>query len=190
MYNLLQRANAIFAFAMTVTFGVLGAIAIVTPFLPSSPSAEITVKDIQVISYDYMSQGESEFAFIKLNLDADLTSLFNWNTKQLFVSVLAEYETNSHDINQVILWDSIIQSKEEALIKVSDLHNEYNFVDITTSFRQVNASYSLYWDVMPYVGVLTNFGYIIEGLDSAFGTHQKWKIDTAEDNLQRTTHDT
>ncbi|CAG8769537.1 27979_t:CDS:2, partial [Racocetra persica] len=154
MYNLLQRANAIFAFSMTVTFGVLGAIALVTPFLPSSPSAQINIKNIQVISYDYMSQGESEFAFVKLNLDADLTSLFNWNTKQLFVSVIAEYETKSHNINQVVLWDSIIQSKDEALIKVSDLHNEYNFVDITTSFRQVNASYSLYWDVMPYVGML------------------------------------
>ncbi|CAG8460880.1 17376_t:CDS:2, partial [Acaulospora morrowiae] len=153
MYNLAQRANALFAFSTTVIFGLLGAIAFITLFLSSSPTAKIDVKDLQVLIYDY-AHTQSEFAFVDLKIDADLTSLFNWNTKQLFVAVVAEYETKTHNSNQVVLWDTIIQSKEDAHIKEEELHNEYNFVDITSSFDRVNANYSIYWDIMPFVGVL------------------------------------
>ncbi|CAG8602167.1 11406_t:CDS:2 [Acaulospora colombiana] len=146
MYSLAQRANALLAFSTTVIFGLLGAVAFVTLFIPSSPTAKIDIKELQVWIYDYAqshAHSQSEFAFVDLKVDAvanfwikffqDLTSLFNWNTKQLFVSVVAEYETETHSLNQVVLWDTIIQSKEDAHIK-ADMHNEYNFVDITTSF--------------------------------------------------------
>jgi hypothetical protein len=34
--------------------------------------------------------------FLIIMLSLDLSDLFNWNTKQLFVSVVAEYETKTH----------------------------------------------------------------------------------------------
>ncbi|RHZ76902.1 hypothetical protein Glove_187g101 [Diversispora epigaea] len=155
MYTLTQRANALFAFVITVLFALFGIISIVTLFIPSSPTATLNINDIQVWVYEYASE-ESEFAFVDMKLEADLTSLFNWNTKQLFVCVIAEYNTDTHNQNQIILWDKIIKSKEDAFIKYSDIHNVYNFVDITSSFGQVNATYSLHWDIMPHVGMLMN----------------------------------
>jgi signal peptidase complex subunit 3 len=52
---------------------------------------------------------------IKFNLDADLSSLFTWNTKQVFVYVTAEWPaqagtTSSNATNQAVIWDSIITS--------------------------------------------------------------------------------
>jgi hypothetical protein len=35
-------------------------------------------------------------AILSLQLDADLSSVFNWNVKQLFVYVTAEYETEAN----------------------------------------------------------------------------------------------
>ena len=35
-------------------------------------------------------------AILSLQLDADLRSVFNWNVKQLFVYITAEYETDAN----------------------------------------------------------------------------------------------
>ena len=40
-------------------------------------------------------------AILSLGIDADLRSVFNWNVKQLFVYVTAEYETEANVLNQV-----------------------------------------------------------------------------------------
>ena len=37
-----------------------------------------------------------EYAFLKFDLDADLSSLFNWNTKQVFAYVVADYKTTKY----------------------------------------------------------------------------------------------
>ncbi|CAG8437259.1 3430_t:CDS:2 [Ambispora gerdemannii] len=137
MYSLAQRANSVFAFAMTVTFGLLAAIAFVTPFLPSLPTANVDIKNMQVWIYDY-GGSSNEFAFVYMDIDA------------------AEYESKAHDINQIVLWDSVIRSKEDANITLRQLRNKYNFHDISPSFSGLNATYSLHWDIMPHVGTLKN----------------------------------
>ena len=49
-------------------------------------------------------------------LQANLTHLFNWNVKQLFLYLTAEYETADNKLNQVVLWDKIIQRGENAVL--------------------------------------------------------------------------
>ncbi|CAG8563317.1 9903_t:CDS:2, partial [Paraglomus occultum] len=147
-----QRANSVFAFSLTVIFVLLGAVAIITPFFSSSdPKTEVHVKEIAVWTYDY-GGSISEFAFVTMDLEADLTSLFDWNTKQLYVSIVAEY--GSDNMNQIVLWDDIIRSKRDAQVVLHQIKNKYMFNDITPSFREVNATYALHWDAMPYVGLL------------------------------------
>jgi signal peptidase complex subunit 3 len=63
-----------------------------------------------------------------LNITADLQSLFTWNTKQLFVFVAAEYATPKNVLNQISLWDTIVERKENATI-AQLTRNKYSFVD-------------------------------------------------------------
>ena len=61
----------------------------------------------------YYSTKKEEYAIIKFSLDADLSSLFTWNTKQLFVYVTAEWTSggaNNNATNSAVIWDSIITS--------------------------------------------------------------------------------
>lgn len=64
----------------------------------------------------YYSQKKEEYAIIKFSLEADLSSLFTWNTKQLFVYVTAEWPSaggsgsGQNATNQAVIWDSIITS--------------------------------------------------------------------------------
>lgn len=63
----------------------------------------------------YYSEKREEYAQVKFDLTADFSSLFNWNTKQLFVYVLAEYPSTdkngkaiSSELNEAVIWDTII----------------------------------------------------------------------------------
>lgn len=38
---------------------------------------------------------------LNIDVDADLAPAFNWNVKQLFAFVVAEYETETNPVNQV-----------------------------------------------------------------------------------------
>lgn len=62
----------------------------------------------------YYSSKKEEHASIRFSLDADLSSLFTWNTKQLFVYVTAEWpDSDSPDgtpTNSAVIWDTIITS--------------------------------------------------------------------------------
>ncbi|CAL1705932.1 unnamed protein product [Somion occarium] len=84
-----------------------------------------------------------------------LTPLFNWNTKQLFLYVSAEY-TNPQGIrNDVVIWDKIVRRKEDANITITS-RNKYTFRELSSTFRNIPpAHYSLKYNVMPYVGILT-----------------------------------
>lgn len=51
---------------------------------------------------DYSASREkNDLGFLTFDLQTDLTPLFNWNVKQLFLYLTAEYETEANKINQV-----------------------------------------------------------------------------------------
>jgi signal peptidase complex subunit 3 len=69
----------------------------------------------------YYSSKNEEYAIVRFSLDADLSSLFTWNTKQVFVYVTAVWPSNSTatsgaDLeaglgageNEAVIWDTII----------------------------------------------------------------------------------
>lgn len=61
----------------------------------------------------YYSAKKEEYAHIKFDLDADLSSLFTWNTKQVFVWIAASYPSSSSRDSRsssAIVWDAILPS--------------------------------------------------------------------------------
>ena len=43
------------------------------------------------------------------DMKADMRHLFNWNTKLVFIYVTAEYETQINGLNQIVIWDYIVE---------------------------------------------------------------------------------
>lgn len=76
----------------------------------------------------YHSTKKEEYAHIRFDLDADLSSLFNWNTKQLFVWVEASYPSSSSSVSgppsRAVIWDTIITAPPSPL-SLSTLINTY-----------------------------------------------------------------
>jgi len=66
---------------------------------------------------DYsVEEGKSDVAMLNLNIQADMSPVFNWNVKQLFVYLVAEYSTMKNVVNQVVLWDKIIMREDSQVI--------------------------------------------------------------------------
>ncbi|KAI1477212.1 signal peptidase 22 kDa subunit [Daldinia eschscholtzii] len=116
MYNSLTRIQNVFGFFTTVAFVVAALIAASDLTSPRTPSATIKPTNVQVVKGrpHYYSTKKEEYAIIKFSLDADFSSLFTWNTKQLFVYVTAEWPAagadSTNQTNKAVIWDSIITS--------------------------------------------------------------------------------
>lgn len=117
MHNVLNRLQATFGFFTTCAFTLASIIAILSlisvPAPTSSPSASIVVRNVQVVKGrpHYYSPKREEYAQVRFDLDADLSSLFTWNTKQLFVYVTANYPSGKDGQggrSEAIIWDTII----------------------------------------------------------------------------------
>ncbi|EFN52102.1 hypothetical protein CHLNCDRAFT_13794, partial [Chlorella variabilis] len=93
---------------------------------------------------------------VVLNLTADLRGEFTWNTKQLFVFVNVLFETAKNARNQMVMWSSIIEDQEHALLKLPALRPQYPYAVTDQGFnlrdRQFNVTVA--WNVMPKVGAL------------------------------------
>ncbi|KEF51514.1 uncharacterized protein A1O9_12431 [Exophiala aquamarina CBS 119918] len=117
MHNTLNRLQTTFGFFTTCAFtlaAIIAALSLVPiPAQTSSPSASIAVRNVQVVKGrpHYYSEKREEYAQIRFDLDADLSSLFNWNTKQLFVYVTVNYPSSKDGksgMSEAVIWDAII----------------------------------------------------------------------------------
>lgn len=90
------------------------------------------------------SREKKDLGFLTFDLKADLTSLFNWNVKELFLYLTAEYKTKDNELNQVVLWDKILLRGENALLDYQNLNTKYYFWDDGNGLKWVFHDYFLF----------------------------------------------
>ncbi|KAA6413139.1 MAG: signal peptidase subunit [Lasallia pustulata] len=117
MHSTLVRAQNVFGFFTTVAFCIGALVALSVVISPQTPSATVELRNVQVVKGrpHYYSNKKEEYAHIKFDLDADFSSLFTWNTKQLFIYILASYPSThaSTPPSRAIIWDQIIPSPQQ-----------------------------------------------------------------------------
>ncbi|KAJ7087401.1 signal peptidase 22kDa subunit [Mycena crocata] len=155
MHTLFSRVNNISALLSSCIMGLLGAIAlssmVFSVFEAPLEGGTVLVKGVKVV-HGKGRQYKHEHAMVNFEIDADLSPLFNWNTKQLFLYLDAEY-TNSKGVqNAVVIWDRIVRRKSDAKIHVEG-RQKYSFRDLS-GFRDASATYTLRYNLMPHVGAL------------------------------------
>ncbi|VDN55039.1 unnamed protein product [Dracunculus medinensis] len=105
MHTIWSRANAVFACMLTVLSAMTFCVFISTVFLKNSTSVVISGNNVRVKNVvDYAADqvgARSDVAMAELSIDVDLTPIFNWNVKQIFLLLVAEYSTSKNAVNQV-----------------------------------------------------------------------------------------
>ncbi|KAK1067538.1 Signal peptidase complex subunit [Friedmanniomyces endolithicus] len=113
MHNNLTRIQNVFGFFTSVAFAVAAVIAVSVVLSAQSPSASLQLRNVQVVKGrpHYYSTKREEYAHVKFHLDADLSTLFNWNTKQIFAYITASYPSSDPSTiprSEAIIWDAVI----------------------------------------------------------------------------------
>ncbi|XP_064404489.1 signal peptidase complex subunit 3-like [Halichondria panicea] len=158
MNTALSRVNSVFAYNLTTLAALAVLVFLSTNFKDKTLETKISVASPKVrFDIERMASGpeRKDYGVVKLDIEADLTDLFDWNTKELFVMVIAYYETSKTDINQIVLWDKIIQRGEPAKITLNQAKPEYRFFDDGKGLLgNENVTLQLSWNVIPHVGRL------------------------------------
>lgn len=166
MFNLVTRFQVIANQALTSSI-ILSFLVIITTIIQlysndvwaikSTSIANIQPTSLLKYSFNYgsVNRKAKENSKIKFDLESDLTPLFNWNTKQVFVYLTAEYPGKSAESsNKVTYWDKIITSKEDAKISLVNQRSKYSVWDVENSFRSRDAIVKLEWNIQPHIGPL------------------------------------
>lgn len=190
MYNALARLQTTFGFFTTCAFTLAGIIAVLSvlpfPAPDGSPYATVSARNVQIVKGrpHYYSTKREEYAQIRFDIHADLTSLFTWNTKQVFVYVTANYPTASGEVSESVIWDVIIPAtatpyswqnlkaqywdtkkkgkksttkalSRPGLISLKNQKPKYQITDPSGVLsNKKNATLQVSWNVQPWVGAL------------------------------------
>lgn len=104
---------------------------------------------------------------------ADFRAAFNWNVRQIFVYVVAEYETKGGAVGRQVIWDRILPNATVADLHLSSATTEYPLMEPEAGIKLANSNVtlSLHWDVMPITGgLLAGHGAVFDRIRLPKGT--------------------
>ena len=160
-----HRLNALLTFAVSVLAGMCALASLTDEFHVSSP-----VVDVQVLEIERFTRVDrNDEAYLVFSIDADLRSCFSWNTKQLFVSVQAEYEDfdetkGTTSTNVVSIWDRVVETKQSAVLKVPRARNKYKLKDRGHHLRGLDMNITMQWNKMPIAGKVRSEKRVFPGV--------------------------
>mmetsp|Transcript_24684 Transcript_24684/g.55598 ORF Transcript_24684/g.55598 Transcript_24684/m.55598 type:complete len:185 (-) Transcript_24684:250-804(-) len=151
MHTVWVRLNAVVFFGLTVVVSL----AVMTWMSTIGHQGFPTVDVLRVNSVKSMrSHSKKDVAVLTFDLHADLSPAFDWNIKQLFVFVVAEYASKKNPLNQVVIWDKIIEHPDDAVLHMDKATVEYGLIDQGAALRNTTVQLRLVWDHMPLTGRL------------------------------------
>lgn len=162
MDSFAARANSLATFAGTC-LAVLAALTACTDVF-HEPHPTAVVKLAKVERLVPLETGRDE-AYLAFEIDANLTSVWSWNVKELFVFIGAEYASKQRKVNSVSLWDRTIERKEDAVLSLPYVRNKYKLVDSWHNLRGMPFNLTLYWNVIPVVGRLQQHSMTFTGFE-------------------------
>jgi len=159
MHTVLSRLNVVFAYCLSVlaavTFGCFISTYLVLPFHDPNIDYDVSRQVVKNVRDFTAVRAKNDMGFLKFNLKTDLQPLFNWNVKQLFLYLVAEYETKNNQLNQVVLWDKIIRRGENAYLDLHEMNCKYYFFDDGAGLKDhQNVTLTFSWNSVPNAGIL------------------------------------
>ena len=158
MNTLLSRTNAVFAFTLSILAALTIICAMSTAFKNYSELVPIKLSSgkqvIKNVADFSAAREKNDLGFVTFNLEADFANAFDWNTKQLFLYLTALYETKDNVVNQVVLWDHIIERGDNTKVSLKNQHTKYYFWDDGDGLKGNNVTLTLSLNVIPNAGFL------------------------------------
>lgn len=160
MHTFWSRLSALFAFS-TTTLAVLTVLLVLsTSYKSYEELAKIEIGNVSTMvkkltDHNYMNGRENDLGLLRFDLKADFEDCFDWNVKQLFIYMTADYETPDNKFNQIVLWDHIINRGDFAKVNLKYAPPKYYMWDDGLGLKgNQNVTLSISMNIIPNAGLL------------------------------------
>jgi signal peptidase complex subunit 3 len=160
MHTILSRLNALLAFSLSIVALLTLGFALSTSYKSYDKLARIDLKTVKAMvrrmpDYAMPNAVENDLGLVQFNLDADFEECFDWNVKQLFIYLTANYRTPTNVLNQVVLWDYVLNRGEKGQLRLKNQHPEYYLWDDGFGLKgNDNVTLTLSMNIIPNAGFL------------------------------------
>ncbi|GME73864.1 unnamed protein product [Ambrosiozyma monospora] len=185
MFSITQRAQDVSSM-ITTSIGVLAVLISISSLIQlylndyNNLSGELSVRKAQnsvkfTRSFGGNARNGKENVRLSFDMETDLTPLFNWNTKQVFVYLVGEYDglnvlkkakVAKDESSKVVFWDKIIRDKADAVLDLKNTRSKYTVWDYYQKMGNRTANLKLEYNIQPHVGPLVwgsvDFNYPFE----------------------------
>ncbi|XP_078405839.1 signal peptidase complex subunit 3-like isoform X2 [Cetorhinus maximus] len=136
MNNLISRFNSLFAFTVMVMAALTVLVLLSTVFRQSRVPVSISVSGISLVNVIMHERCHPMDLIVGPGITAPGVSL-------------------SQALNQVVLWDKILQRGKNPRLNLHDMSPKYLFLDDGNGLKgNKNVSLSLSWNIVPNAGIL------------------------------------
>ncbi|VDL95599.1 unnamed protein product [Schistocephalus solidus] len=152
MHSIFARISALTALLASTMSTLMFLCFLSTAFVDKQIPVDLGVSHVVVqVADDYTASHPTNNDLGRANVG----ELFNWNVKQLFILLAAEYKTADNELNQVVLWDKIIRRGENYDIDYKSMAGKYPFWDDGHGLRgNDNVTLKFYWNTIPNSGLM------------------------------------
>lgn len=154
MHSLGPRINVYFTHLMTMAFTLvaIGSSYSYMQLRASSPTVDLKITELSFLRPFHRERCDQ--AYVKFDLNADFARMWTWNIKHMYIYVVAEYESDTHGRNEVVIWDSILSGKKQGVVKRKGQYNKYSLKDRGYGLRGRHVTVRLKYNILPYMGPL------------------------------------
>ncbi|KAJ8515950.1 hypothetical protein ONZ45_g6685 [Pleurotus djamor] len=144
MHILFARLNNGSSLLSSCMMGLLLAITLTTFLFTAEPKGNLAIGSIRVLEGRNPPRyvAKQEVGVVRLNVTADLTPLFHWNTKQIFLSLRGEYNNTEGVQDEVVIWDRIVRRKEDAVLNIA-AKDQYHLRDMGSGASLTRSTHSV-----------------------------------------------
>jgi signal peptidase complex subunit 3 len=150
-----NRASSLFTSFSTVLFTIASLSHLTSYFYSPQPTASIALSSGATIEYTEYKPYKADQVKFDFDLSVDLTSENNWNVNQIYLFIVATYETTKNSKNEVVIYDRILRDVSEFKFSMKKIKNKYLLRD---EFRETlagkNIELVVRYQIMPIFGLL------------------------------------
>ncbi|CDF77548.1 unnamed protein product [Chondrus crispus] len=154
MHALGPRINVFFTHLMTMLLVLVAIASSFSYYQLSSASPTVDLRISQLSFLRTISRERCDQAYLKFDLTADFQRMWTWNINHMYVYLVAEYVTDSHQRNEVVVWDTILSGKKQGKIERRGQNNKYSLKDHGYGLRGKEVLVKLKYNILPYMGPL------------------------------------
>ena len=150
-----NRASSLFTTFTTVLFTFATLNHLTYYIHPTSITGSIKLATSPNLEFTEFKQYKADQVRFDFDLSVDLSTEYSWNVNQLYVFVVASYETSKNSRNEIIIYDKIIRNLKDYKINLKQVKTKYPLRDeFKNTLAGKNVQLSVRYQVMPVFGLM------------------------------------